>query len=112
MLRVAVLASGKGTNFQALQDACASGYAPAEVACVLTNKKDAGVVERANRAGVEVVTVRHRDRDPEEVDAVILKAFENRGVEAAFHAGYMRIRGPAYCKAVDGRSFNVHPSLL
>jgi len=112
MLRVAVLASGNGTNFQALHDACASGYAPAEIACVLTNKKDASVVERANRAGVEVVTVRHKDRDPEEVDAVILQAFENRGIEAAFHAGYMRIRGPAYCKALDGRAFNVHPSLL
>ena len=112
MLRVAVLASGNGTNFQALHDACATGYAPAEVACVLTNKRDARVVERANRAGVEVVVVRHRDRDPEEVDAVILKAFQSRGVDAAFNAGYMRIRGPAYCKAMDGRNFNVHPSLL
>src|SRR5438309_7963846 len=111
MLRVAVLASGNGTNFQALHDAC-TGYAPAEIACVLTNKRDAGVVERANRAGVEVVVVRHRDRDPEEVDAVILKAFAKRGVDAAFNAGYMRIRGPAYCKAMDGRNFNVHPSLL
>ncbi len=112
MLRVAVLASGDGTNFQALQDACTTGYAPAEIACVLTNKRDAGVVERANRAGVEVVVVRHKDRDPEEVDAVILKAFEKRGVEAALNAGYMRIRGPAYCKAMDGRALNVHPSLL
>jgi folate-dependent phosphoribosylglycinamide formyltransferase PurN len=45
-LRVAVLASGNGTNFQALQDACAGGYAPAEIACVLTNKREARVVER------------------------------------------------------------------
>src|SRR5207249_2596227 len=109
---VAVLASGNGTNFSALQDACTSGYAPAEVVCVLTNKRDARVVERATRAGVETVVVRHRDRDPEAVDAVILRAFEARGVDAAFNAGYMRIRGPAYSKAMEGRAFNVHPSLL
>jgi phosphoribosylglycinamide formyltransferase-1 len=112
MLKIAVLASGRGTNFQALQDACATGYAPAEIVCVITNKRDAPVVEKATRAGVETVAVRHRDRDPEEVDGVILRAFEARGVDAAFNAGYMRIRGPAYSKAMDGRAFNVHPSLL
>jgi phosphoribosylglycinamide formyltransferase-1 len=112
MLRVAVLASGNGTNFQALCDACVTGYAPAEVACLVTNAKDARVVGRANAAGVEVVAVRHRDRSTEEVDEVILRALETRGVDAAFNAGYMRIRGAAYCKAMDGRAFNVHPSLL
>jgi phosphoribosylglycinamide formyltransferase-1 len=111
-LRAAVLASGNGTNFQALVDACTSGYAPAEVACLVTNRKDARVVDRANAAGVEVVAIRHRDRSTEEVDQIILKAFEKRGIEAAFNAGYMRIRGPAYCKALDGRAFNIHPSLL
>jgi phosphoribosylglycinamide formyltransferase-1 len=112
MLRVAVLASGNGTNFQALQDACATGYAPAEIVCVITNKKSAGVVGRANRAGVETVVVRHKDRDTEEVDDVILRALEVRGVDAVFYAGYMRIRGPAFAKALEGRVFNVHPSLL
>jgi len=112
MLRVAVLASGNGTNFQALQDACTSGYAPAEIVCVLTNKRDAGVVERANRAGVESIVIRRKDRDTDEVDEVILRAFEARGVGAAFNAGYMRIRGRTYCKALQGRAFNVHPSLL
>src|SRR2546426_1149428 len=112
MLKIAVLASGRGTNFQALQDACTGGYARAEIVCVITNKRDAPVVEKATRARVETVAVRHRDRDPEEVDAVILRAFEARGVDAAFNAGYMRIRGPAYSKAMNGRAFNVHPSLL
>src|SRR5260370_337182 len=98
MLRVAVLASGNGTNFQALRDACATGYAPAEIACVVTNKRDAGVVERANRAGVEVVAVRHEDRDVQEVDDVILRTLDARGVELVCYAGYMRIRGPSFCK--------------
>lgn len=112
MLRVAVLASGDGTNFQALQDACSTGYAPAEIVCVITNKRDAGVVERANRAGVEVVAVRHRDREVAEVDEIMLRALQTRGVEVVCYAGYMRIRGPAFCKALDGRILNIHPSLL
>src|SRR5581483_4460658 len=98
--------------FQALQDACAGGYAPAEIACLVTNRKDARVVERANGAGVEVVAVRHKDRTTEEVDEVILRALHARGVDAVFYAGYMRIRGAGFAKALDGQVFNVHPSLL
>jgi phosphoribosylglycinamide formyltransferase 1 len=112
MLRVAVLASGNGTNFQALHDACATGYAPAEIVCVITNKKDAGVVGRANGAGVEAVVVRHKDRDVEEVDEVMLRALETRRVDLVCYAGYMRIRGRTFCKTLEGRIMNIHPSLL
>lgn len=112
MLRVAVLASGRGTNFQALHDACAAGYLDAEVACLLTNDKDAPVAERARRAGVEVVAVRHRARDTDEVDRVVLRAFEARGIDLACNAGYMRIRGRTYCKAMEGRAMNIHPALV
>lgn len=111
MLRVAVLASGRGTNFQALQDACASGYADAEIVCVLTNKKEAPVLERARAAGVEGVWVSHKgERD--EVDERVIAALEERGVELACYAGYMRIRGTKFCKAMEGRVLNIHPSLL
>lgn len=112
MLRIAVLASGRGTNFQALQDACTSGYLDAEIACVLTNKRGAGVVERAERAGVETVVLPHKGRDVQEVDEDIVAEFQRRGVGLACNAGYMRIRGPTYCKALEGRALNVHPSLL
>lgn len=112
MLRVAVLASGKGTNFQALHDACATGYVDAEIACVLTNTRRAGVVERAERAGVEVVVLPHKGLETEVVDEAIVREFEARGVELACNAGYMRIRGRTYCKAMDGRALNIHPALL
>jgi phosphoribosylglycinamide formyltransferase-1 len=112
VLRVAVLASGNGTNFQALQDACATGYAPAEIACVLTNKRAAGVMERAARAGVEGVVVPHKGLDREKCDELILRELEARSVDLVCHAGYMRIRGRTYCKALEGRVFNIHPSLL
>ena len=112
MLRVAVLASGRGTNFQALQDACASGYLDAEIVCVLTNKRGAGVVERAARAGVETIVLSHKGRDTQEVDEDIVAEFERRGVGLACNAGYMRIRGTTYCKAFEGRALNIHPALL
>jgi phosphoribosylglycinamide formyltransferase-1 len=112
MLRVAVLASANGTNFQALQDACTSGYAPAEIACVLSNKKDAAVMQRAESAGVEPVFVSHKGLDREQADEVILRELDARGIGLVCNAGYMRIRGRTYCKALEGRVVNVHPSLL
>jgi phosphoribosylglycinamide formyltransferase-1 len=112
VLRVAVLASGNGTNFQALQDACAVGYLDAEIACVITNKADAVVLERAARAGVEGIFVDHKGLTREQRDEIFLAHYEERGVDFACHAGYMRILGRPYCKAMEGRAFNVHPSLL
>ncbi len=112
MLRIAVLASGNGTNFQALQDACATGYIDGEIACVLTNKRGATVVERAERSDVEVVVVPHKGLDRERVDELVLSEFESRGIGLACNAGYMRIRGRTYSKAMEGKALNVHPSLL
>ncbi len=111
-LRVAVLASGNGTNFQALHDACQAGYLDAEIACVVTNKPDAPVLERAARAGVEGVFVDHKGLSREARDERLLEEYDARGVGFACHAGYMRILGRPYCKAMEGRAFNVHPSLL
>jgi phosphoribosylglycinamide formyltransferase-1 len=111
-LRIAVLASGNGTNFQALHDACVSGYVDAEVACVLSNKTAAPVMERAERVGVEPVFVSHKALDREQADEVILRELEARGIGLVCHAGYMRIRGRTYCKALEGRVINIHPSLL
>ena len=111
-LRVAVLASGNGTNFQALHDACASGYIDGEVVCVLSNKKEPPVFDRARRAGVETVFVSHKGLDREECDEAVLRELDARGVDLACNAGYMRIRGRTYCKAMEGRAFNIHPSLL
>lgn len=112
MLRIAVLASGRGTNFQALHDACTSGYIDGTIACVLTNKRKAGVVERAEQASVEVLVLPHKGRDTLEVDEDIVRAFEQRNIGLVCNAGYSRIRGAVYCKAFDGRAMNIHPSLL
>jgi phosphoribosylglycinamide formyltransferase-1 len=111
-LRIAVLASGSGTNLQALSDACATGYVDAEVVCVVTNKRGARVMARAAAAGIEGVVVAHKGLETEAVDEKILAELDARDVDLVCHAGYMRIRGRTYCKALEGRAMNVHPSLL
>jgi phosphoribosylglycinamide formyltransferase 1 len=111
-LRIAVLASGSGTNFQALNDACTTGYMDAEVACVLGNKRKARVMERAAAAGVEHVVVPHKGLDVEAVDESILGELDARDIDLVCYAGYMRIRGPAFVKELEGRLLNIHPSLL
>lgn len=111
--RVGVLASGSGTNFQALHDACASGYAPAVVGVVLSNRADAGVLQRAQRAGVDAVFV-----DPqaacsrEEYDRMLLAYLEKHDVDLVCGAGYLRLLSPVFVRAFENRILNIHPSLL
>jgi phosphoribosylglycinamide formyltransferase 1 len=111
-LRIAVLASGSGTNFQALNDACTTGYMDAEVACVLGNKRKARVMDRAEAEGVEQVVVPHKGLDVDAVDESILSELAARDIDLVCYAGYMRIRGPAFVKELEGRLLNIHPSLL
>ena len=106
-----VLASGSGTNCQALLDACDSGELDAAIVAVVTNNPDAGVLARAEAAGVPSVVVDHRGRDPE-----VRRAADQRLIDtiAAYEpdlvvlAGWMRILG-----AEVGAAFpimNLHPA--
>jgi phosphoribosylglycinamide formyltransferase-1 len=113
MLRVAVLASGKGTNFQALHDACTTGYADAEIVCVATNRPQAGVLERAAAAGIETVVVAskgiHRRQD---YDNQLLDALEGFKADLVCGSGFMRIFSSVFIGAYRDNILNVHPSLL
>ena len=112
-LRVGVLASGRGSNLQALLDACARPDFPARIVVVLSDRERAQALERARAAGVEAVWINPKDfADREAFDRALVKAFEARGVELACHAGFMRILSPAYIRAFAGRALNIHPSLL
>ncbi len=113
MLRVGVLASGEGTNFQALSDACAVGYAEAEIAAVLTDRSDAGVLRRAARAGVPATFVDPREAaSREDYDRILLKHLEEDGVDLVCGAGFLRILSSGFVQAYEGRILNIHPSLL
>lgn len=110
--RIVVLASGGGTNCQALIDACAAGRLAATVAAVVTNRADAGVVQRAQASGIPCEVVDHSGSDPEArhaSDQRLIDCIAGYEPELVVLAGWMRILG-----AEVGAAFpmiNLHPAL-
>lgn len=112
LLKLGVLASGRGTNLQAILDACARGELPARVAVVVSDRADAQALERARRAGVPAVFVDPRGRGKADFEAQISRVLREHGVELVCLAGYMRVLGRAFLEDWEGRVLNIHPSLL
>lgn len=108
--RVGILASGRGSNFEALDRAMRRGEVPAEVVVVLSNRKDAPVLERAAGLGIPTQAVVADDRLEQE--QTLLATLAQAGVEWVCLAGYMRVLGPAFVGAFPERILNIHPSLL
>lgn len=113
-LRVAVFASGNGSNFQALVDAAGQGQLDgAHIELLVCDKPAAKVVERARNAGVDTfVFVPKQYATREQYEREILAELERRGIELIVLAGYMRIITSVLVDAYEGRMINVHPSLL
>jgi phosphoribosylglycinamide formyltransferase-1 len=107
--RVAVLASGSGTNLQALLDHPA---VRPWIALVVSDRAEAYALQRAGSAGVPTLTLDNDPRDPAAFDTAMVDALRGRGIEFVALAGFMRICGPGFVRAFDGRILNVHPSLL
>jgi phosphoribosylglycinamide formyltransferase-1 len=121
VIRLGVLASGGGTNLQAILDACAARRIPAEVAVVISNVPGAGALARAERAGVATETIPSKGiADREAYDLGLVEALRARKVDLVCLAGYMRIVTPAFLRAFAAtpetrgcpRVVNVHPGLL
>lgn len=111
--KVAVFASGNGSNFQAIVDAVAQGELYAEVVAVVSDKPDAYVVERAKNAGISVIAHRPKDFPSKmQYEDVILQELLTRQVEWVVLAGYMRLIGDTLLMAYPNRILNIHPSLL
>jgi phosphoribosylglycinamide formyltransferase-1 len=112
-LKIGVLISGRGSNLQALIDACALPDYPAEIALVIANRADAFGIERARRAGVPAMVIPHRDfPDRESFDAALDAALHQAGVELVCTAGFMRILTAWFVERWHDRQINIHPSLL
>ncbi|HEX3429260.1 MAG TPA: phosphoribosylglycinamide formyltransferase [Rhizomicrobium sp.] len=112
-IRVGILISGRGSNLQALIDACSVAEYPAEIAVVVSNVADVAGLERAERAGIPAHAVAHgtyasRESFEEAVDA-LLGAAE---VRLVCLAGFMRVLSDAFVEKWRGRLVNIHPSLL
>jgi phosphoribosylglycinamide formyltransferase-1 len=112
-LKVAVFASGHGSNFQALADGARDGRIDADIRLLVCDKPGAPVIGRAEAAGIETYVFRPRDYPSREAyEREILIELKRRGVELVVLAGYMRIVTPVLVDAYYGRMINVHPSLL
>jgi phosphoribosylglycinamide formyltransferase-1 len=110
--RVAVLASGTGTNLQAILDQL-HGQDGIEVAAVVSDKPDAMALERASTAGIETGTFPSPDYEHREArDAAIGDWLEERGVDLIVLAGYMQLLSEPFVRRFENRIVNVHPALL
>ena len=112
-LRIGALASGGGSNLQAIIDAIADGRLDAEVVLAISNNSRSPALKRARDAGIPVAHlsgVTHPD--PDELDEAIADALANRGVELVALAGYMKKLGPRALGRFPNRVVNIHPSLL
>ena len=112
-LTLGVLASGRGSNLQAILDEIASGRLHAAVSVVVSDVGDAFALERARRAGVPAVFVDpHGPGGKDGYERRLAAVLSGHGVALVALAGYMRICGPALLAAFPGRILNIHPSLL
>ena len=113
MKRIAVMASGRGTNFTAIAEAVLSGRIGAEIAVLVVNRRTAPVVDRAQSLGINWVFV-----DPkgfpsrEEYDAKVVSVLKHLEVDLVCLAGYMMVLTGVFVRAFEGRIMNIHPALL
>ncbi len=112
-LRVGVLISGRGTNLQALIDACAEPAYPAEIAIVISNEPGAKGLERARDAGLPTETIEHRAFEERSAfEQALTRSLRRAGVDLVCNAGFMRILTETFVQAWHDRAINIHPSLL
>ncbi len=112
-LKAAVLISGRGTNLQALIDACAAPDFPAEVVTVISNEPGAHGLTRARAAGIATETVDHRAfATRPQFEAALSEAIRAAGAELVCFAGFMRLVTDEFAGAWRDRLINIHPSLL
>jgi len=113
-IRVAVLASGRGTDFQSVIDGVESGRVNAEIVLLVVNKPEAKAIERAEKHGIPHVVIDHREfEDRLKHDEAVWKKLDEEKIDLVVLAGYMRvIKNKEFLKAYRGKIINIHPSLL
>lgn len=113
MKKIAVFASGSGSNFQSIVDEIDSGTLEADVRLLVCDRPGARATERAEAAGIQVFSFRAKEYESKEAfEREIIGELEEAGVEFIVLAGYMRLIGPTLLEAFGGRIVNIHPSLL
>ncbi len=112
-LNIAILASGSGSNAQAIFDKIQSGALDAKVSLVITNRPGAKVLERAQKLSIPTLELDHKAHaDRESFDARLVEALQECGADIIVLAGYMRILTPVFLNAFKDKVINVHPAIL
>jgi phosphoribosylglycinamide formyltransferase 1 len=113
MKNIVVLISGSGSNLQALIGLAKKHSEKMNIAAVISNNPDAYGLQRAKEAGIEAVSLSHRDFETREAfDQVLMKAVETYQPDLIVLAGFMRILTDAFVSKYLGKLINIHPSLL
>lgn len=111
-LTFAILGSGRGSNAEALMAAFASGFVPARLAVVATDRAGAPILDKAAARGYPTLLVESRGRPRPEHESELLLRLAEHGVQHLLLAGYMRILGSTFLRGFPGTILNIHPSLL
>ena len=112
-MNLALLASGSGSNVQAILDAVACGALQARISLVCSNRPDAFVLERAARAGVPCVALDHTLFSTREAfDQAVVERITASGADTVALAGYMRLLTPYFLSSFPNRIINIHPAIL
>ena len=112
MKNVAILLSGRGSNFMALADAIDRGEIPARIVAVISNREEAPGLEHARTRGYPTAFVSSRGRPRDEFDGEVVARLEEAGAEIVCLAGFMRLLSPLFVRHFPMRVLNIHPSLL
>jgi phosphoribosylglycinamide formyltransferase 1 len=113
MKNLGILLSGRGSNFEAIAKAVASGkILDTAIAIVISNRADAGGLARARELGIETLVIPSKGKAREEHDREVVTALQQHKVDLICLAGYMRLLSPWFVKQFPHRILNIHPSLL
>jgi phosphoribosylglycinamide formyltransferase-1 len=112
--RVAILISGRGSNMVALIEAARENDFPAEIVVVISNRSDAGGLEKAQASGIPTLTIESKPfgKDRAAFEAALQSTLDQHKVELICLAGFMRLFTAQFVQRWQGRMLNIHPSLL
>ena len=113
MINIGVLASGRGTNLQAIIEAVKEGKIEGRISIVISDNRDAFALKRAKQNNIETEYINFKSfKNREDYDKEIIKILEEKKIDLVVLAGYMRILSPYFIRTYKNKIINIHPALL